>query len=96
MVSDTSDYDYDLLKLAKQANEDMEYLALIKAIQDKKLPPSKPENDLSPYKLVFNNLRTEETPAGQLILLEGHRVVIPLLARQDILTTLHEYHSTSD
>ena len=27
IVTDTSDYDYDLLKLAKQTNEDMEYLA---------------------------------------------------------------------
>ena len=88
IVTDTADYDYDLLKLAKQAKEDMEYIALIKAIQDKKIPPSKPEMDLSSYKSVFNNLSTEETPAGQLILLEGHRVVIPLLARQDILTTL--------
>ena len=52
--------------------------------------------DLSPYKSGFNNLSTEDTPAGQLILLEGHRVLIPLLARQEILTTLHKYHSTYD
>ena len=52
--------------------------------------------DLYLYKLVFNNISTKDTPVGPLILLEGHRVFISLVARQEILTTLHEYHSTYD
>ena len=89
IVSDDSDYDYDLLKLAHQATDDLEYSALIKAVQDSKLPPVQPEMDLTSYKSVFNKLSLEDTPAGQLISLEGQRVVVPLQARQDILNTLN-------
>ena len=78
IVTNSDDYDYDLLKLATQAKEDLEYVALIKAIQDKRIPPSTQEIDLFSYESVFNNLSLEGTPAGQLILLKGHRVVIPL------------------
>ena len=41
---------------------------------------------------MFSNLSLEQTPAGQ----EGYRVVIPLLSRQNILVTLHEYHSSGE
>ena len=90
VVSDDNDYDYDLSKLAPQATDDLEYCALIKAVQDRKLPPVQQDMDLSSFKSVFNKLGLEDTPAGQLVVLEGNSVVVPLPSQQDILTTLHE------
>ena len=94
VVTDPDEYDYDLLKLATQAKEDAEYIALIKAVQEKTIPPITQQIDLTSYKSVLDNLSLENTPAGQLVILEGCRVVIPLLARQSILVILHEYHSS--
>ena len=79
--------------MAHQSSEDREYCALVQAVRNRTISP---DLNLSSYKSVFEKLGLEDTPAGQLVVMEGNRVVIPLIAHQGFLTALQEYHSSGD
>ena len=54
------------------------------------------EFDLTCYYSVFSKLGIEVTPAGNLVILEGTRILVPRGERKRILGILHEFHSTKD
>ena len=54
------------------------------------------ESELTCYKSVFQKLGVETTPAGNLLVLEGSRILFPRGERKKILEKLHEFHSTQD
>ena len=72
---------------------DGEYRALAEAVvrQDdpQKLPPSHPAR---PYANMWGQLGVEGGGDKQLVVLDGHRVVVPILAREAILQKLHAGH----
>ena len=93
---DHMQYDHDLLEMVQNTKDDHDYQNLIKCILDKKPPSPNMESDLTCYKSVFQKLGVENTPAGDLVILEGTRIVVPLGDRKRILVQLHEFHSTQD
>ena len=89
-------YDHDLLNMAQKVKDDPDYCALIKCIVEKNTPSPHMKPDLRCYKSVFKDLSIEPTPAGNLVILEGSRIVIPLQDRKQILEQLQKFHSSQD
>ena len=83
--------DLTLLQLAQEAQLDTEYLALMKLIVEGRHPKTLEHNNpLHEYGPVFYNISDDDSPHGQIVWLDGHRIVIPKMMRHKMLNILHQ------
>ena len=45
---------------------------------------------------MFNRLAVEDTAAGQVVVMDDNRVVVPEQMRRELLEMLHQYHQSSE
>ena len=85
-----------MLRLAKEGGSYLEYKALVSAIKSKCSDRFVEGIDLSPYKSIWGDLSVQELPLGDVVLLQGVRVVVTREFRKTVLGTLHEFHQSAD
>ena len=91
MVKGGEVVDLTLLQLSQEALEDPEYQELMTLIVQGKHPKSlDPTRSLREYGPVFSQLSVDDSQHGPLVLLDGHRIVIPRKMRQTMLQILHQ------
>ena len=97
MVKGVEVLDLTLLQLAQEAQQDPEYLELMTLIVQGKHPKSLDQtHPLREYGPVFSQLSVDDSQHGPLVLLDGHRIVIPRKMRHTMLQILHQYHNSLD
>ena len=83
--------DYNLLQLIKEAKSDKDYQKVVEAFRGgcdiKQLPLSHPARPLG---AVWHRISTFDN--HDLLVLDGHRIIVPKSSRKDILTLLHKPH----
>ena len=89
-------YDFDMLRLVKEGGSDFEYKALISAIKSKCSDHFVEGIDMSPYKSIWGDLSVQEPPLGDVVILQGVRVLVPWEFRKTVLVALHEFHQSAD
>ena len=90
----TVEKDMQLQPLLQAARCDEAYVALLDALENgkdiKDLPPSHPAKA---YKSVWTELSVVGENTNRLLVYDGHRIVVPLAYRQEILRRLHLSHA---
>lgn len=93
-VASRGDRDPLLAPLRKEAGVDSAYKELIQAVRTgvdpRRLPAGHPARQ---YASVFSRLSVDESAEGCLLVLDGHRLVVPSGSRGQILRMLHLPHS---
>ncbi|KAG1651704.1 Transposon Ty3-I Gag-Pol polyprotein [Nymphon striatum] len=85
--------DLELDFFSKSARSCEEYKQLISALKEGKLPQNLPHNHLAKsYSKIWNDLSLYEDDKHTLVLLSGHRIVVPRDIRSEILRMLHLPH----
>ena len=88
--------DARLVELIEQAAEDSNYMDVVQAVSEGALLHQLPrEHPGHQYKQVWKRLTAYQAPVGRrILLLDGGRVVIPEVAVQGLLATLHKHHAS--
>ena len=88
--------DPPVMKIAKEANMDLEYIEMMNHIEiDTELENIPPDSELKQLKEVIDKMSIVTLEAGtRLIVKDESEILIPEKLREQILTTLHFTHST--
>ena len=93
----TRDTDASLTRLAKEAEEDPDYMTMIKAIKDgskiESLPSTHPAREMASK---WPHVAIESVGDKELIVCEGSQILIPKPARQRLLADLHSTHLSGE
>lgn len=78
----------------RRASQDSSYASLVEAVRrgadPRKLPVNHPARQ---YAAMMSRLSVDESPDGALVVLDGHRLVVPVAERGRVLDILHVPHS---
>ncbi|KAG1655290.1 hypothetical protein GQR58_024610 [Nymphon striatum] len=92
-IPNTTANDLELDFFSKSARSCEEYKQLISALKEGKLPQNLPHNHLAKsYSKIWNDLSLYEDDKHTLVLLSGHRIVVPRDIRSEILRMFHLPH----
>ena len=82
------------IAIIEEINNDKRYLATLEAIYDDADPATLPaDHPAKEYSAVFHELSIRHNGEQELILKDGKKIVVPQLARERILKSLHRAHS---
>ncbi|KAG1649620.1 Equilibrative nucleoside transporter 4 [Nymphon striatum] len=92
-ISSATINNLELEFFSKSATTCTAYKQLIAALKEGKVPQNLPTNHIAKcFSKVWNNLSLYDDDKYSLVLLDGHRIVVPYDARPDILHILHLSH----